>query len=519
MQQSRAVGRVYLAGAGPGDPGLLTLRCVEVLRRADAVLYDYLVNPRILVHAPPAAERVCLGRHGHGRLWTQDEINRQMIALANSGQTVVRLKAGDPAVFARMAEETAALEAAGVPYEIVPGITAALAAGSHAGIPITHRDHASAVALVTGQETQGKAQPAIDFRALANFPGTIVFYMGVTSVETWSAALLAGGRSAGTPVALVRRCSWHDQTIVRSTLGEVARLVADLKLRPPVISIVGEVAAAQETPNWFTARPLYGVSVLVPRPEHQARSLADRLSELGAQVLIEPAIEIAPADDWNPVDAAITRLHEFDWVVFSSVNGVEHFLARLTAVGGDARRFGHARLAAIGTGTADELARHHLRADLVPEKFRAEALAEELSRDAAGKRFLLVRASRGRDVLAETLRAAGAMVDQVVAYISRDVTRCDEGVAEAVRGGRVKWVAVTSSAIARSLARLFGKSLKNCRLASISPVTSATLTELGFAVSAEAASYTMEGLVAAILAESAKSRPHTFQSPHEPNDR
>ncbi|HEX4147666.1 MAG TPA: uroporphyrinogen-III C-methyltransferase, partial [Pirellulales bacterium] len=390
-------GRVYLVGAGPGDPRLLTLRGRDCLARADVVLYDYLVNPQILEHARPAAELVCLGRHGYGRILSQDEIHERLIAEALAGRIVVRLKAGDPAVFARAAEEVAALVAQGIEFEIVPGITAALAAGSHAGISLTHRGLASAVAFVTGQEQDGKSSTGIDYAALARFPGTLVFYMGVTSAASWSQELIAAGKSAATPVAVVRRCSWPDQQTLRATLGTLAARVAQEHLRPPAIVIVGDVVSWDENASWFTARPLWGQRVLVTRPAEQAAAARDLLEELGAQVLVRPGIEILPPADWAPVDAAIAKLAQFDWLVFSSANGVAFFLDRLAAGGGDLRRLGQVKLAAIGSGTAEALAGYRLRADLVPPEYRAEALASALVERAA-RRVLLVRASRGREV-------------------------------------------------------------------------------------------------------------------------
>lgn len=492
-------GTVYLVGAGPGDPGLLTLRGAECLRRAEVVLYDYLVNPQVLEHAPPGATTVCLGRHGRDRIIPQDEINQRMVSEARAGRTVVRLKGGDPAIFGRIAEETAALLAAEIPFEIVPGITAALASGSYAGVPLTHRDAASAVALVTGHEQVNKEGPDLDYRALAAFPGTLVFYMGVTSAPVWTRALIDGGKPAATPAAIVRRCSWPDQNTIRCTLDQVADEIATRGLRPPVLVIVGETAAIEPTACWFTSRPLFGVRVLVTRPRGQADALRDRLQELGADVVVQPAIEIGEPDDWRPVDDALARLAHYDWLVFSSANGVRMLLDRLWATSGDLRRLGAIRLAAIGPGTADALAAYHLRPDVVPEEFRAEALAAELVAAAPGRHFLLVRASRGREVLAEQLRAAGGAVDQIVVYQSRDVIAPDAEVARALSEGRIEWVTVTSSAIARSLATLFGDALRRARIASLSPITSATLRELGFPPSVEAAEYTMSGLVEALL--------------------
>jgi uroporphyrinogen III methyltransferase/synthase len=493
------VGKVYFVGAGPGDPGLITWRGVECLRRGDAVLYDYLVNPRILMHVRPDAELICLGRHGRDRIMPQAEINDHMIELARQGRTVVRLKGGDPTIFGRLAEELDALAAGGIPFEIVPGITAALAAGSYAGLCITQRDEASAVALVTGHEQEEKLGSGLDFDALARFPGTLVFYMGVTTARQWTSALIAAGKPADTPAAIVHRCTWPDQSVITTTLGRVVDEIAAAQMRPPAIVVVGEITSPAAIHDWFSKRPLVGKRVLITRPIDQTGSLERRLAELGAMCLWQPAIEIGPPADWGPVDAALGRLEEFHWLVFSSANGVRYLLDRLLACGADLRRLGEIQLAAIGPGTAEELARYHLKADLVPDEFRAESLAAALVPDARGQRFLLARASRGREVLAEELLAAGGIVEQVVVYSSRDVEPADPEVSAALAAGRIDWITVTSSAIARSLANLFGDDLHKSKLASISPITSATLRELGHEPAAEAREYTMEGVVEALV--------------------
>jgi uroporphyrinogen III methyltransferase/synthase len=476
----------------------LTLRGAECIREADVILFDYLASSRLLVHARTDAARICLGRHGHGRILSQAEINQAMIHHARAGRSVVRLKGGDPTIFARLAEELAALESAGVPYEIVPGVTAAQAASSHAGIPLTQRDDASCVAFVTGQESMDKT-PALDYAALANFPGTLVFYMGVTTAPEWSRALLERGKRPETPVAIVRRCSLPDQETVFTSLGDVGDLVRRRKLRPPAVIIVGEVAQARDTANWFTARPLFGRTVLVTRPEHQSQNLSHQLRSLGANVLCQPAITVSPPPNWSVVDEAIERLAEFDWLVFSSANGVNFFLDRLRELGHDARRMGNAKLAAIGPATVAALAERCLKADVQPETYRAEALAEALAPLIPGKRVFLVRASRGREVLAELLANAGAVVEQAVVYESRDVAEPISEVAEAIVSGQIDWITVTSSAIARRVVCLFGDHLSQTRLAAISPLTADTLIQLGHPPAVVADVYTAEGLVDAIL--------------------
>src|SRR3972149_1728137 len=383
-------GKVYLVGAGPGDPGLITLRGVECLKKADLVFYDYLVNTAILEYAP-RAEKVCYRQRGEGRKVSQDEINARLVEAARQGKTVVRLKGGDPDVFGHSAEETTALTAAGIPYEIVPGVTAALAAAGYVEIPVTHGERASAVALVTGQQRPDKSDP-LDYAVLADFPGTLVFYMGVLSAGRWSKALMERGKSAATPVCIVRRCTWPDQEIVRCTLGTVAQGTEERRLRPPAVIVVGEVVNLAPVKAWFAARPLAGQTVLAIRPRLESDALSDQLRELGANVIEHPVIRISDPADWRPVDAALERLDEFDWIVFHSANGVRYFISRLVTIGGDLRRLGMVNLAAIGPATAEELLRHNLRADVVPPEFCAESLAETLAGEASGKKFLLIRA-------------------------------------------------------------------------------------------------------------------------------
>jgi uroporphyrinogen III methyltransferase/synthase len=492
-------GVVYIVGAGPGDEGLITLRGTRCLARADVVLYDYLVNPDILRHAPSSAELVCLGRHGQGRILSQREIERRMIAAAKAGAVVVRLKGGDPSVFARIAEELDALVAENIPFEIVPGVTAAAAVGSHAGLPLTDRDAASCVAFVAGRQQAGASPSLQEIDALANFPGTVVFYMGVTTAPDWSASWLAAGRSSATPVAIIRRCTWPDQSTTRCTLGEVAQIIADQRIRPPALIVIGDVAGSPSSYDWFSKRPLYGQTVLVTRPRDQAGELRETLAELGARVLVQPAIETAPPTDFAPLDDAIRGLADYDWVVFASANGVAAFMDRLAKLRMDIRQLGSVRLAAIGPATARALAEFHLRVDVQPDAYRAEALAEALAPQAKGRQFLLIRASRGREVLAPMLADAGGSVDQVVAYQSLDVASPDKEIAAELAEGRIEWTTVTSSAIARSLVRMFGDSLRATKLASISPITSEVLRELGHPPAVEAAQYTSAGLVRALL--------------------
>lgn len=501
VEAKQSSGIVYLIGAGPGDPRLLTLRGFELLQRAEVILYDYLVNPVIVAYASGNAELHCLGQHGRTRIWSQAEINQRLVQEAAAGRIVVRLKGGDPNVFGRLAEEVAALRNAGIDYEIVPGISAAFAASAFAGVPLTSRTCASGVAFVTGHELDQPGKEPLDFGALARFPGTLVVYMGVTTASTWVSELLRHGMSPQTPAALVRRCSLSDQQVIRCALSEVPeRLTPYAKFPPPVIAIIGEVAAesADVQVDRRHRQPLFGSTVLVTRPLGQADAMSEQLAALGAIVLNQPVIQIRPVDD--PVNLAriVTSLNQYDWIVFVSGNGVRFFLAALLEHQRDGRCLHGIKLAAVGPATAEELARFGLLVDLVPEIHRAEALGEALVDRVAGARVLLIRASRGRDVLLQRLASSADSVDQLAAYASVDVTEVDPRVRNLMDAGQIDWVVAMSSASARSLVRLFGDALHTTRIASLSPLTSAALRECGMEPAVEASEYTGAGLIQAL---------------------
>ena len=493
-------GKVYLVGAGPGDPELLTLRGYELIQQADVVIYDYLVNPHTIRYASSTAQKICLGSHSQGRVMPQNEINEQVIAAAQDGKMVVRLKGGDPSIFVRVSEEIEALESASVPFEVVPGVTTALAASSYAGIPLTHREHASCVAFVTGQQCRDNAEDSLNMANLASFPGTLVFYMGVTTAPAWASELMAHGKSPDTPVAIVRHCSLPTQRSVYTTLGELPKVLSPGKMRPPAIIIVGDVVKAQSDSKWFISRPLFGQRVLVTRPAQQTTDMAQQLTERGAFTLVQPAIEIMPVVDNKLLDSSISNLSHYDWLVFSSANGVHHFMQRIKKMGFDLRQLSQSRLAVIGPATFAALQQYHLEADLQPAEYRAEALAAQLIPAATGQRVLLLRANRGRDILAETLDAAGIEVKQVVVYQSCDVEQPAPEIVQALRAGELDWITVTSSAIARSLINMFGKDLQKTRLAAISPLTAQVLTEAGFPPAVVAREYTTEGMLEAMAA-------------------
>lgn len=498
-QSGTPPGTVYLVGAGPGDHRLITLWGIECLRQADVVLYDYLVDINLLEYAPPTAELIPLGHHSRGRFLTQTEVNEIVVAAARSGKTVVRLKGGDPLVFGRFAEEAAVLRRYGIPVVIIPGVTAALAAASLAEIPLTHADQASAVAFIAGNEHSYKAESHLDYAALAKFPGTLVYYMGVRSTASWSRQLIENGKSPETPVAIVRRCGWPQQTTYRTTLSEVAGLIDREGIKPPAVIIVGETAREIPLQPWYVRQPLFGESILVTRPEDQAGELRRLLEAKGAYVLVQPAIEITPTSNIGALDSAIQNLASYRWIVFTSANGVRFFMDRVFRLGYDARVFASTRIAAIGPGTGNALERFGLRPDLTPEEYRAERLAEALNKLPERGRILLVRANRGRPVLFDELAKAGWEVVQVVAYESRDVEVASPEILAHLEEGKIHWVTATSPAIAESLVRLFGPHLGGVRIASISPVTSAVLRQHGWEPTVEASEYTMRGLVEAIV--------------------
>jgi uroporphyrinogen III methyltransferase/synthase len=499
--------RVFLVGAGPGDPGLLTVRAAEVLGRADLVLYDQLVPRRLLDFAHPAAERVCVrdlpGQHPD----KYPHIYAKLIGSAKAGKTVVRLKGGDPLVFGRGGEEAEALRGAGVGYEIVPGVTAAFAAAAYLDIPLTHRRFASSVALVTGHELPHKVGNKLDWQALAKFPGTLAVYMGIARLPLIIAELLKFGKDPQTPAAIVERASTGDMRTVFAPLKDLEAARRHAGLEAPGLILVGEVVDQRAARSWFEKRPLFGKRVLVTRPKHQAGPMVRRLELLGAVPYHLPTLEIRPPADWGPVDAAVGRLAagEFDWLVFTSANGVRSLLDRLAVVGKDVRAVGRVKLAAIGPKTAAALRDWHLVADVVPPaEFSSEGLAAALASQVAGGRVLLARANRGRDLLREEL-AKVAHVEQVAVYEQADAVDPDAEVMSALRRGEIEYVTLSSSNVARALLSAFDETIQGrvergeVKLVAISPETGAAVRELGFPVAAEATPFTGDGLIDAVV--------------------
>ncbi len=510
-------GTVYLIGAGPGDPGLLTLRGAECLARADVVVYDYLANPVLLRHARPEAERLYVGKQGGGPRTEQQAINALIIERAKAGKSVARLKGGDPFVFGRGGEEAEELAAAGIPFEVVPGVTSAIAAPAYAGIPLTHRDHASSVVFVTGHEDPGKERSRIDWAALATGIDTLVFFMATRTLPEVVGRLLEHGRPPETPVAVVRWGTTPEQETVVGTLADIVEQVRERGIRPPALTVVGEVVRLRERLNWFEDKPLFGRRVVVTRAREQASEFAGALRELGAQAVEFPAIEIRPPESWDEVDAAVDRLAGYDWMVFTSVNGVRFFVERLRAAGRDIRALGPARICAIGPATAAAIEALGLRVDVVPSEYRAEAVVEALDAAAGpgglrGRRVLIPRAAAARDVLPRELSARGALVDVVAAYRTTIPAEAAADVRQLLAEGKIDAVTFTSSSTVRNFVEMLGREaapalLARPTVAAIGPVTAETAARHGLRVDLVPESYTIAALTRALVDRLGRSRP------------
>ena len=486
-------GCVYLVGAGPGDPELITLKGRRVLECAGAVLYDNLASDELLLLAPPEAERIYVGKKKADHAVSQDEIARLMIDRARAGKTVVRLKGGDPFLFGRGGEEVEALAAAGVRFEVVPGVTVPAGLAAYTGVPLTHRDHASVVTFVTGHDPA-----SIEWVHVAAAE-TIVIFMGLTTLGDIAARLIAAGRDPQTPAMAVRWATRPSQQTVTAPLSEIAARAVEAGMKPPATIVIGDVVSLRPRLDWFTRLPLFGRRVVVTRAAGQAGSLSRLLAEAGAEAIEAPVIAIEPAADTGALDEAILGLGQYDWLVFTSANGVYHFTARMDALGVDVRRW-PPRVAAIGPATAEAIRRLHINVDVVPDSFVAEGLIAAFERfDMHGRRVLLARAAAGRDVAPEALASRGARVDVVETY--RNVVPADAPArAREAFARHPDWVAFTSSSTVKNLLSMIDRAaLEGVRCASIGPATSETLRQHGLTVHAEAGAHTMEGLVAAMI--------------------
>ena len=499
-------GIVYLVGAGPGDPSLITLRGVECLQRAEVVVYDYLANEQLLNHAPETAERIYAGKIGGRHNQGQDEINSLLIANGKAGKVVVRLKGGDPFVFGRGGEECEALRDAGIPFEVVPGVTAAVGASAYSGIPLTHRDITASVAFVTGQEGKDKLESNIDWDRLSIGGGTVVFYMGITTLRRNMQRMIEHGRSPETPVALVRWATTPCQQVMVGTLADIADRAEECGFKPPAVTIVGEVVALRKKLQWFDKRRLCGKKIIVTRAAEQAGEFSAKLAARGATVLECPTIRLVGPESWQLLDLAIRDLHGYDWVVLTSGNAVRFFFQRLDLLGLDARSLGNCRICAVGPKTADELRLFGIKPDLVPSDYKAEGVIDEFSRlDMHNSRILFPRADKARDIIPRELKRMGAHVDSPVAYRNIFPKRLPPETLFALEKRSVDCITFTSSSTVQNLAAMLGEEmmldmLKGVVVASIGPITSKSCRDLGLKVDIEPESYTLDALTEALEA-------------------
>jgi uroporphyrinogen III methyltransferase/synthase len=499
---------VYLIGAGPGDPLLMTTRGIRCLAAADVVLYDHLVNPRVLRHARPDAEQIDVGPASPKPL-QQEAICYLLVEKAREGKVVARLKWGDPFVFDRGGEEALFMHEHGVPFEVVPGVPAGVGVPAFAGVPLTYPGGGDTVTFVRGYEDESQNRPHIDFASLAKLEGTVVCYAGARQMKGILEGLLSHGANADEPACLVCNGCTPDQETTAGTLGELARLVHEPAHRAPAILIIGRVTALREHLRWFDVRPLFGKHIVVTRPREQSAELVDMLEGLGANVIEAPMIRIAPLEDFGPLDAACAAAGTFHWIVFTSANGVDYFMQRLQAGPGDVRDLKGARLCAIGPGTADRLTRFGIKVDLMPAEFRAEAVLDALQAtgDLRGQRILLPRANIARELLAEELRRSGAEVVEVAAYRTIAVEGEREGEPDIYRmllDKQVDAITFTSASTVRSFVKMVGAEqaadlLRSTVVASIGPVTAEAAAQYDIATTVMPAEYTIPGLVDALV--------------------
>jgi uroporphyrinogen III methyltransferase / synthase len=496
-------GKVYIIGAGPGDPGLITLRGLECIREADVIVYDHLVNPEILHHAREQAIRIYAGKQGGDHTLSQDEINRRLVEEAGQGKVVARLKGGDPFIFGRGGEEAEVLQDAGIPFEIIPGVTSAIAVPAYAGIPLTHRGHTSTVAFVTGHEDPTKGKSDIDWQALAKI-GTLVFLMGVKNLAAIAENLIRCGKDAATPAALIRRGTTPEQETLTGTLGDIARKADERRFAPPAILVVGGVIGLREAMNWFETKPLFGRGIVITRPEAQAEGLAELLRAQGARVIPFPVIRIAPPESWAPLDQALSRLESYHWIVFTSANGVAFFFQRLREQGRDIRDLKGIRIATIGPATATAIETRGIRVDLVPEEFISEGVVRAFAaEDLLGRRILLPRADQARDIIPEGLEKMGAKVDVVAVYRTLRSERDAVELLPLFAGGKVDVITFTSPSTVTHFLGILEPDFRlpsQVQIACIGPVTAAAARKAGLTVDILQERYTIPELVDAIVA-------------------
>jgi uroporphyrinogen III methyltransferase/synthase len=503
VENNMKKGFVYLVGAGPGRADLITVRGAEVLRVADCVIYDKLANPALLQFARKDAEIIHVPKRiGEGSC-TQDEINKVLVDKALAGKTVVRLKGGDPCIFGRVAEELAVLIEAGVDFEIVPGVTAAVAVSSYTGIMLTDRQYSSQVTFVTGREAEGKEDTNIDWEVLARFPGTIVFYMGMGTLESTARQLIENGKPADTPAAVISNVTFPTQRVVRVPLERINETCEKQKIKPPAIVVIGDAAASDMRFDWFTKRPLFGRSIVITRDAAGNANFAAKIIQRGGNPLEFETIRIKPLTNSNDFLRTLTRIGQYDWVIFTSGNGVSVFFDALKSLGKDARAFGSAKIAAIGSGTAEQLGWFGIKADFVPDVFTGKELGKQLIGfvNLRNKKVLLLRSELASNELVEILVEAGAQVNNVVIYTAVAVKSDSAWLADGIRDGSINWLTFASPSSVDGFFEQIGADTVNSgnvKVASIGPVTSERLKERGIKIDVTAKKHTLDGLLDAV---------------------
>ncbi len=501
--RSHTTGKVALVGAGPGDEGLLTLRGKEWLERADVVIYDHLANERLLRFTPPETEFIYAGKKEGRVTLSQDQINALLIEKAKLGKTVVRLKGGDPFIFGRGGEETHALKEAGISFVVVPGVTSPIGVAAYAGIPLTHRDFSSTLSIITGSNEKGKEDEHIDWEKIASRSGTLIFLMGARKLKRITENLMKYGKSPDTPIAVIQWGTTYRQKTWTGTLNTIADIATKENIKPPALTIVGEVVNLKSHTDWYETLPLFGKTLVITRPEEQSEAFVNGLLERGAEPFLFPVIETVPPKDWKPLDDAIQTLDSYDGLIFTSVNGVKFFLQRLKENKKDVRELKGLRLYAIGPKTEQAVNALGIPVDVVPENFVAESLIESIGKEnIKGKRFLLPRAAVARETLPDQLRAQGATINVAPAYRTvRPQTDTGE-LARRLKEGSIHAVTFTSSSTVTHFMELIGEELrpklKKISVACIGPVTAKTAEKTGLKVDIMAKEYTVNGLIAAL---------------------
>ena len=495
---------VYLVGSGPGDPGLITVKGLECIKKADVIVYDYLVNSVLLRNARKDVELIYVGKKGNQHTMEQDDINQLLVDKANKNKIVTRLKGGDPYVFGRGGEEAIVLKDNNIAFEVVPGITAAIASPNYAGIPVTHRTCTSTFGLITGHEDPTKDQSDVDWEKLSTGLGTLTFYMGIKNLPNIVNQLVKHGRSKDTPVAVIRWGTTTHQQTVTGTLSNIVEVAKDIK--PPAITIVGEVVNLRDQLNWFESRPLFGKTIIVTRSRDQASEFSEQLIELGANVLEYPTINITSPDDFGPLDRELDSLESTDWLIFTSVNGVDAFFNRIFELGRDVRDLKGVKICSIGPSTTERIKGFHVSIDCQPPKYVAESVVEALKKveELKGKRFLMPRTDIARSYVPEELRKLGAEVSDIVAYKTVLATDGDNIVLDKLKDGEVDIVTFTSASTVKNFVKIIGEDnlsafKNNVQFASIGPITNESAEEMDIDISIKAEEYTIPGLVQAIV--------------------